>query len=80
MNKTILATALAAAATLLAGCTASQTALDNRRAQISWDAFCAQNGYDTDDNTYPTINRYLDTWVGSANEEAAFIAAGIKPY
>ena len=54
--------------------------LDSRRAEISWSAFCAARGYDLNDNTYPAINEYLDTWCGSVDEEAAFIKAGVEPY
>ncbi len=71
---------LAIVAVLLSGCTSSQTALDDRRAEISWTAFCAARGYDLNDNTYQATNEYLDAWCGSVEEEAAFIKAGVEPY
>lgn len=78
MKKTILTIALTAA--LLTGCAAPKAYIDAMRADISWAAFCDARGYDRDDNTYQTVNEYLDTWCGSAEEEAAFIAAGVEPY
>lgn len=77
MKKIILALAIVAA---LASCKSQQEALEARRAEISWSAFCAARGYALDDNTYQATNEYLDTWCGSVDEEAAFIAAGVKPY
>lgn len=77
MKKLILTLAIAAT---LTGCTTWQSALDARRAEISWSAFCAARGYDLDDTTPETVNDYLDTWCGSADEETALAAARIKPY
>lgn len=77
MKKIILALAIVAA---LTSCKSQQEALEARRAVISWSAFCAARGYALDDNTYQATNEYLDTWCGSVDEEAAFIAAGVKPY
>lgn len=71
---------LALVAILFTGCKSSQAALESRRAEISWTVFCAARGYDLNDNTYPAINEYLDTWCGSVDEEAAFIKAGVEPY
>lgn len=71
---------LAIVAALLTGCTTSEQALQDRRNYVSWTAFCANRGYNINDNTYPAINEYLDTWCGSVEEEQAFINAGIKPY
>jgi len=67
-------------AVLLTGCKSTQASLDSLRAEISWSSFCAARGYDLNDNTYPAINEYLDTWCGSVDEEAAFIKAGVEPY
>lgn len=53
---------------------------DNERGEISWNAFCDARGYDRNDNTYLTMNEYLDTWCGSVEEENAFIKAGVEPY
>lgn len=78
MKKIILT--LAIMAVLLAGCMSQQEALDARRDAISWAAFCTARGYELDNNTYQVTNEYLDTWCGSTEEEAAFIAAGVKPY
>lgn len=68
------------AVALISGCTSSQVALDDRRGEISWTAFCAARGYDLNDNTYTAMNEYLDSWIGSSEEEQAFIKAGVKPY
>lgn len=67
-------------AVMLTGCKSSQATLDNRRAEISWSAFCAARGYDLNDNTYQATNEYLDTWCGSVDEEEALINAGVEPY
>lgn len=56
------------------------TALENLRYEISWQAFCETRGYDLNDMTYPATNEYLDVWVGSVEEEEAFIKAGVEPY
>jgi hypothetical protein len=77
MKKIILVLAIVAA---LASCKSQQEALEARRAEISWSAFCAARGYALDDNTYQATNEYLDTWCGSVDEEAAFISAGVEPY
>lgn len=77
MKKLIL---ILTVATIATSCHTSQAALEERRADISWAAFCAARGYALDDNTYLTLNEYLDTWCGSAEEEQAFINAGVKPY
>ncbi len=67
-------------AVLLTGCKSNKVALEQLRADVSWSAFCAARGYDINDNTYPVINEYLDTWCGSVDEEAALIEAGVEPY
>lgn len=72
--------ALALVALLLTGCKSSQATLDSLRAEISWTSFCAARGYELNDNTYPAINEYQDTWCGSVDEEAAFIKAGVESY
>lgn len=77
MKKIILTLVILAA---LTGCKSNQALLNERRAEISWSAFCAARGYALDDNTFQATNEYLDTWCGSADEEAAFIAAGVEPY
>ena len=71
---------LAIVATLLTGCKVSPTTLDSRRAEISWKAFCAARGYNTNDTTCQATNEYLDTWCGSVDEETALIKAGVEPY
>lgn len=77
--KTIITAIIIAAS--LAGCnTISDAELNEMRSRVSWQAFCLATGHDIDDNTFLTINQYLDAWVGSADEENALIAAGIKPY
>lgn len=71
---------LALVTLILTGCKSQKTALDQHHAEISWNAFCDARGYDRNDNTYPALNEYLDTWCGSAEEEKAYLDAGIKPY
>ncbi|QCD39445.1 MULTISPECIES: hypothetical protein [Bacteroidales] len=78
MKKVTITLALVAA--LLTGCKSNKVALEQLRADVSWSAFCAARGYDINDNTYPVINEYLDTWCGSVDEEAALIEAGVEPY
>lgn len=78
MKKVTITLALVAA--LLTGCKSNKVALEQLRANVSWSAFCAARGYDINDNTYPVINEYLDTWCGSVDEEAALIEAGVEPY
>lgn len=78
MKKVTITLALVAA--LLTGCKSNKVALEQLRADVSWSAFCAARGYDINDNTYPAINEYLDTWCGSVDEEEAFINAGVEPY
>lgn len=63
MKKVTITLALVAA--LLTGCKSNKVALEQLRADVSWSAFCAARGYDINDNTYPVINEYLDTWCGS---------------
>ncbi len=58
----------------------SQEAIDCRRAEISWSAFCAKRGYDLNDNSDQTTTEYLETWCGSDAEKAALINAGVEPY
>lgn len=76
MKTTIIILAIAAA---LSSCTSGKPLAD-RRSYVSWTAFCATRGYNINDNTHAVTNEYLDTWCGSTEEEAAFIAAGVKPY
>ena len=78
MKKASIIFAIAAA--ILTGCKSSKAVLDERRAEISWSAFCAARGYDLSDNTYTATNEYIDTWCGSVEEEEAFIKAGVEPY
>ena len=40
--------------------------------EISWVEFCKTRGYDTSDNRDEIGNEFLDTWVGSVEEERAF--------
>lgn len=80
MKKIILT--IATVAVILSGCNSAKlaTVTDEERDEISWAAFCAARGYDLNDNTYPTVNEYLDAWCGSVEEEQAFITAGVEPY
>ena len=78
--KTI-ATLIIAAALALPGCRGiSEAQLSELRNQVSWQAFCAATGHSTDDNTFATLNDWMDGWIGSAAEEQAFINAGVQPY
>lgn len=79
MKPTIILALAAAAA--LSGCrTSGEILKEDSRDNISWTAFCAARGHHTDDNTYTTVNEYLDTWCGTIEEEHAFIKAGIENY
>lgn len=78
MKKAI--TTLTIVAALLTSCTTNKAALEEQRSYISWVAFCANRGYNINDNTYQATNEYLDTWCGSVEEEQAFINAGVEPY
>lgn len=69
-----------AAAILLSGCKTTKVVTDEQRNYISWIAFCATRGYDVNQTDYATTNEYLDSWCGSAEEEEAFIKAGVEPY
>lgn len=40
--------------------------------EISWIEFCKARGYDIHDNRDEIVNEFLDTWVGSVEEEHAF--------
>ena len=40
--------------------------------EISWNEFCKARGYDIHDQSDEIINEYLDTWVGTVEEEHAF--------
>ncbi len=37
--------------------------------ELSWTEFCRVRGYDSQSNDSAVINEYLDTWVGSIEEE-----------
>lgn len=80
MKKNIILLTLACA--MFAGCSSTKSAMvdDNLRSEISWSAFCEARGYDINDNTYLTVNEYLDAWCGSVEEEEALINAGVEPY
>lgn len=78
MKKAI--TTLAIVAAVLTGCTTNKAALEEQRSYISWVAFCANRGYNINDNTYQATNEYLDTWRGSVEEEEALINAGVEPF
>lgn len=70
----------------LASCTTSHTTTTGAplRAEakaeaeaVSWAAFCQAEDVDPESFTHEDISRYLDTWVGSTEEEAALTSAGI---
>ena len=69
-------------ASAVCGCSSARKSpidLDLVRSELSWATFCATHGYDIDDCTHEAYNLYLDGWCGSAEEEKAFIKAGIEP-
>ena len=39
---------------------------------LSWEIFCQARGYDPHTKDEEIINEFLDTWVGSVEEEKAF--------
>ena len=58
MKKATIILALVAAT--LTGCTTSkQATTDEQRNYISWIAFCANRGYNINDNTFPAVNEDL---------------------
>lgn len=40
--------------------------------EISWVEFCKARGYDSDNHSDEIENEFLDSWVGSVEEEKAF--------
>ncbi len=80
MKKYIITIALTVTVALTSCITSRRAVTDEQRDYISWIAFCANRGYDINDNTFQATNEYLDTWCGSVEEEEAFINAGIEPY
>ena len=40
--------------------------------QVSWIEFCKARGYDSETSDTAVIDEYLDTWVGSIEEEHVF--------
>lgn len=71
MKKVIIALVLLELLLLLTGCRSQQPAIPARDAQASWSAFCAARGYDPQDRNRETYDQYLDTWLGSVEEEQA---------
>lgn len=65
-----VAAVMAASMILASASPASPDVPDTR--EISWTLFCESRGYDPADKNNETINEYLDTWVGSIEEEHAF--------
>ena len=68
MKKVIIALVLLEFLLLLAGCRPQQAAIP---ARDSWDLFCTSRGYDPADRSRQVYDQYLDTWLGSAEEEQA---------
>jgi hypothetical protein len=68
--------AIAALAIVACSCTPSQSTSE----EISWNAFCQQRGYALNDKSDTAVNDYLDTWRGSADEDAALEAAGVQAF
>lgn len=73
MKQIIILSILTIVATLIANCNT-----EKRADEASWQAFCESRGYDVADTTYDVSVEYLDTWAGSAEEEAALTKAGVK--
>lgn len=49
-------------------------------AETSWNAFCETRGYEITNKSDSVVTEYLDTWRGSADEEAALDAAGVEQF
>jgi hypothetical protein len=75
MKKIIFTLIALAAVTVLDGCSATKTA-----EELSWQAFCQARGYELSDQSADVVNEYLDTWRGTAAEEAALDAANVQPF
>jgi hypothetical protein len=67
MSKIFFIIAVTAA---LTSC-ASQHIVSDNAEQASWSAFCATHGYNTNTTNQNILDQYLDTWVGSTEEEKA---------
>jgi hypothetical protein len=60
--------------TAVLACTPVQAATYESAYEHSWRAYCAHEGIWESDTTEENINRFYDTWRGSALEEAALTA------
>ena len=68
MKKYVILLALSAA--VLTGCNSNKESLSAE--EISWEAFCKARGYNSQAEDEKAVNEYLDTWVGSYEEEGVF--------
>lgn len=75
------ATIIIALAATLAGCTTTRNyepLPERTNYEFSWCSFCESRGYDVADRNGQAYDEYLDTWVGSTEEETALINAGVE--
>lgn len=79
MKKTILSATILLLILPSAGCAPVRQPLPERP-EISWEAFCAARGYNTDDRSEDTLDEYLDTWRGSAEEDSVLIQNNVEPF
>lgn len=79
MKKTILSATILLLILPSAGCAPVRQPLPERP-EISWEAFCAARGYNTDDRSEDTLDEYLDTWRGSAEEDSVLIRNNVEPF
>ena len=64
----------------LAGCTSTKKDYTlSERAEISWEAFQKIRNHKCTKSHDELVNEYLDTWVGSVEEEKLFMEMGIEP-
>lgn len=76
MKKILLIIALGI---LLSGCASKKEYTLTEREEISWKAFQKIRNHKCTKSYDEQVNEYLDTWVGSVEEEKIFIAMGIEP-
>lgn len=79
MKKTILSVTILLLILPSAGCAPVRRPLPERP-EISWEAFCAARGHNATDRSEDTVNEYLDTWRGSAEEDSVLIQNNTEPF
>lgn len=63
---------VASIATMIITSIYSPKSTEQTNDELSWTEFCKARGYDVHDHSDQVVNEYLDTWIGSTEEEKAF--------